>query len=473
MPESQKKAPALANLLNNALFDASHIEKQIQEEHEIREKFMGELKKAYEQGEDISEYVWPSEWDFRKRPRPHHASNIVSLADAIDLCGQHFYGAAWEERDWYARTPEEVECWSPEHDFYRARNFTSHKKGADFTGRPEEEKQSYARKAEIYSKLSSWLNQEAVEAFTLDEEGHKSCVSSNVWLSCDALKILDEGQIHEKDDGGKLKVSGKSDFVYLNKEQLEKYLRSLGSPKDMKKERKTLKPDGITCPEGIWVREATVLLNEKLFGEEAGQQRVGEGIRRLIEVLVTNPDIEVFTISSYGGRKEPIDPDYLRGRQPTKDFIRGFIPYSDGFHTNNEEGRFLFVNKEHFENYLTDKPIDEESVPDDSEQLNALSDTERKQLTEKIDQLQAELAAEKGKQVSPTERRLLTRERETVLKIIIGMAIKGYGHNPQASRNSTAGEVSSDLTLLGIPVSDDTILKYLKEAAEILPPDTE
>jgi len=381
MPESQKKDPAITEWLSSASCDTTHIDAQIEKEREEREKFTDALKEAYGQGEDISEYVWPREWDFRKRPKPHHASNITSLADAVDLCGQHFYGAAWNEQDWYARSPEDMERWNPEHDFYRAWSFTKNKKGADFTNKPEEEKQAFSRKQEIYSKLSSWLNQKAVEAFTLDNQGNKSDIPSNMWLSSHALGILDEGIIHERGEDGCLTISGKSDFVYLNQEQLEKSLGSLRPPIKVK-ERKTLKPNGITYPEGIWIREATVLLNEKLFGEDAGKQKVGEGIRRLIEVLVTNPDIEVFTISSYSGKKEPIDSNYLRGRQPTKDFIRGFIPYFDGFHVSKEDGDFIFVNRVHFENYLADKPMGNEVKNHPDPQNSTLKD-EEKQFSEK------------------------------------------------------------------------------------------
>lgn len=61
------------------------------------------------------------------------------------------------------------------------------------------------------------------------------------------------------------------------------------------------------------------------------------------------------------------------------------------------------------------------------------------------------------------------RERNTMLKIIIGMAIKGYAYNPLAAKNSSASEVSGDLAEVGIPVSDDTIRKLLIEATALLP----
>jgi hypothetical protein len=72
------------------------------------------------------------------------------------------------------------------------------------------------------------------------------------------------------------------------------------------------------------------------------------------------------------------------------------------------------------------------------------------------------------------EKSLGAREREILLKIVIGMAIKGYAHMPHDGRTTTAREIASDLRLEGIPLDEDTIRKYLNEAKELLPaPETE
>lgn len=364
MPESKNKDPAIANLLSSGLFNTTHIDEQIRKQREEREKFTDALKTAYEQGEDISQYVWPREWDLRKRPKPHHASNIISLSDAIDLCGKHFHGAAWDAKDWYARSPEEMEQWKPEHNLHRAWSFTESKKEADFTNRPEEEKQAFIRKQEIYSKLSSWLNQEAVKAFTLDSQGNKNDVPSNMWLSNHALDIFDEGIIHERGDDGHLTISGKSEFVYLNKEQLEKALNKAKRPSETKK-REELKPKGITCPEGIWSIQAMLLFSDKEMGKDGQDRNAGEISQNFIHFLITTPALEVFTINSYSGDKQPIDRDYLRCKRAITDFIRGFIPFGD-FRANEDDGEYIFVNKDQFERFLADKPITESSVSDKS-----------------------------------------------------------------------------------------------------------
>jgi hypothetical protein len=62
------------------------------------------------------------------------------------------------------------------------------------------------------------------------------------------------------------------------------------------------------------------------------------------------------------------------------------------------------------------------------------------------------------------EKPLSTRERETLLKIILGMAMKGYGYNPTKGRSDAPQEIANDLDLLGIGVSVDTVRKKLHEA---------
>jgi hypothetical protein len=73
-------------------------------------------------------------------------------------------------------------------------------------------------------------------------------------------------------------------------------------------------------------------------------------------------------------------------------------------------------------------------------------------------------------QVQQTEPKPLgTRERDSVMKLVIGMAIRGYGYNPLAARNKAIGEICSDLADLGIALDPDTVRKWLQEAAELLP----
>lgn len=63
-----------------------------------------------------------------------------------------------------------------------------------------------------------------------------------------------------------------------------------------------------------------------------------------------------------------------------------------------------------------------------------------------------------------------TRERDTLLKLVIGMAMKGYRYDPAAAKSSSTKDIADDLVALGMSVSDDTVRKYLKEAANTVLP---
>lgn len=64
-----------------------------------------------------------------------------------------------------------------------------------------------------------------------------------------------------------------------------------------------------------------------------------------------------------------------------------------------------------------------------------------------------------------------TRERDTLLKLVIGMAIAGYRYSPDAARSDAPAEIASDLAKLGMSVTDDTVRKWLKEAARTVLPE--
>ena len=68
------------------------------------------------------------------------------------------------------------------------------------------------------------------------------------------------------------------------------------------------------------------------------------------------------------------------------------------------------------------------------------------------------------------EKPLLTRERDSALKLIIGMAVRGYGYYPTAARSDITKDISDDLALLGISLDADTVRKWLREGADLLPP---
>ncbi len=63
------------------------------------------------------------------------------------------------------------------------------------------------------------------------------------------------------------------------------------------------------------------------------------------------------------------------------------------------------------------------------------------------------------------------RERTSMLRLILGMAIAGYKYNPESARSNVISEIESDLQNLDLNLTAETIRKYLREAAELLPGD--
>lgn len=73
-------------------------------------------------------------------------------------------------------------------------------------------------------------------------------------------------------------------------------------------------------------------------------------------------------------------------------------------------------------------------------------------------------------EITATEKSLGNRERETLLKLVIGLAIKGYGYDPSAQKNTATKEITDDLADLEIFLDTDTVRKYLKEAVSAVLP---
>jgi hypothetical protein len=87
----------------------------------------------------------------------------------------------------------------------------------------------------------------------------------------------------------------------------------------------------------------------------------------------------------------------------------------------------------------------------------------------RIADLEAELSTVKdGPPIGGPAKAQSPIERQNMLKTIYAMAIKGYSYNPDDKRSTVVAEIVSDLSLVGLPVSGDTIRRYLKEARENL-----
>ena len=89
------------------------------------------------------------------------------------------------------------------------------------------------------------------------------------------------------------------------------------------------------------------------------------------------------------------------------------------------------------------------------------------ELVEKIKaaRLQMELDAD---DVALEQETLHQKERESLLKLVIGMAMAGYKYDPTSKRNSAVSEIAHDLAAKGLGLDEDTVRKWLKVATGLI-----
>ena len=61
---------------------------------------------------------------------------------------------------------------------------------------------------------------------------------------------------------------------------------------------------------------------------------------------------------------------------------------------------------------------------------------------------------------------LRSKERDSLLKLVIGMAVDAYGYDPKASRSPAPREIAGHLEGRGLKIDEDTVRKWLNEAKE-------
>jgi hypothetical protein len=94
---------------------------------------------------------------------------------------------------------------------------------------------------------------------------------------------------------------------------------------------------------------------------------------------------------------------------------------------------------------------------------------ENRHLRERLAVLEAQPALSQSRDdASKAEKPIGQRERESLLKLILGMAIKGYSYDPKATKSTQINEISGDLRIAGLALDEDTVRKYLNEAKTTL-----
>ena len=98
------------------------------------------------------------------------------------------------------------------------------------------------------------------------------------------------------------------------------------------------------------------------------------------------------------------------------------------------------------------------------EELKINSDREIDHLTKKIEEVQQVIA-----EAQAADKPLHAKERNSMLKMIGGMAIAYHGYDTETERSTTVSDITAELHRIGIDLSDDTVRKYLSESKELLP----
>jgi hypothetical protein len=86
---------------------------------------------------------------------------------------------------------------------------------------------------------------------------------------------------------------------------------------------------------------------------------------------------------------------------------------------------------------------------------------ENQRVRYELDRLRA--AADAAPKPEPKE--VTPRERSSLLKMAIAMAMTKYGYDP-AKRNTAAEDIADEIRERGMQLSDDTIRDFLKKAAD-------
>src|SRR5262245_44618332 len=73
-------------------------------------------------------------------------------------------------------------------------------------------------------------------------------------------------------------------------------------------------------------------------------------------------------------------------------------------------------------------------------------DDQSRELQKRIDQQAHEITS-------------LKRERESLLKLAIGMAVASYQHSPKQARSRSVAKIADSLRVVGVPLDEGTILR--------------
>ncbi len=115
------------------------------------------------------------------------------------------------------------------------------------------------------------------------------------------------------------------------------------------------------------------------------------------------------------------------------------------------------------------KPVDLQSqykqLKIENQKIKETLEIQEKQLTELLKEKQI-----LNNDINRLSQSFSVRERESMVKLIVVMAVSEYKYNPKAQRNKAVSNILQDFKRLGLSLDRTTILKFLHDGIELLPP---
>jgi hypothetical protein len=176
---------------------------------------------------------------------------------------------------------------------------------------------------------------------------------------------------------------------------------------------------------------------------------------------------------SFGKDPRVVNPRAMQKTCSKATFVKSFLELAQLAYRAKEGGELRGMNS--LTNYIDWVRKYDLPFPKELEELVEANLGKRIDWKERYEALVKEFdernEASKNSALKPKEKKekqLSTKERNTLLKLVVGMAIDGYGYDLSASRSSMPREIAAGLLTHNISIDEDTVRNWLNEAKELV-----
>ena len=212
---------------------------------------------------------------------------------------------------------------------------------------------------------------------------------------------------------------------------------------------------------------------ENLFeNDEELKLFLGKEIKEYLGFLVSSIDRGLLKTSIMQRRNEKIIPEktYIKSKDMDTWLAERKLNLGNYYtfdYNNSESELFQIAEKEAYKAVVAERTkrklgnIEGLKNKDfEKEYYNEVNKSTR--MKQEIQHLKQQLEQDKNDS-------LKTIERKSLLGLVIGMAVDKFRYDPKMSKNPAVPNIQSALARQGIEMDEDTVRKYLKEAAALLP----